>query len=184
MMQSAHQLLATEHPADGQPAEVVSDHSLTIGQETRYETHRHLISREFRDFVSTLNDSVCLLAEARSISYGKRTSLIVSKVRSKTGEFAYEANIPNIGSRLRGFVFLFPAETYNAIVDNPTPCLDGLSSSAYEDREFAIYTDGDRFFAHRQFPKDDQYTEFTNFDIDGPNVPRLPDGPGLFNAPY
>jgi len=186
MIRSAHNLLASERPAEGPAREVESDHRLTTGQEFRWKTSRFLVPSDIGQLLSRLEEGATANAEIRW-TYEPPSSIASIKKVVFSDETEWEPNnFPKFGSVYRGVMTRVSPTEYGAIVGDSGGVLTGalrdrvaaeLSLVEYADKEFVIVTDGsDVVFAWQFDAKKPDITVFASLDIDNEGASRLPDG--------
>jgi hypothetical protein len=187
MIRSAHRLLSAERPADGPPQRVASAHSITKGQELKFEYVRHLVPADLRAFVASIAEDVPLRVEIRLVFHTGDMSAIVSRVWRRDESVWAPRDVPKIGSAYRGILLRVSKTGLEKLVEDTTGAMARDFRDAYAltfptplndyaDREFIMVTDGTDIRLIWQLAKDkDEMTQFGNLDIDD-EIPRLPPG--------
>ncbi len=185
MIESAHRLISTEHPADGEPQRVRSAHSVTRGQELRSNAGRFLVTADLRELVSNMPEDVPVRCEVRLFFPPKCMSAFVEKLTLADGSEWKPAGVPRLGRAYRGIlVRVGKVDLLSLMVDDSgatarqlrNKYADGMQPAltAYEDRELIIATDGSAMTLLWQLSAEkDDITRFATLDIDD-DVPRLP----------
>jgi sulfur-carrier protein adenylyltransferase/sulfurtransferase len=185
LVRSAHRLISTEHPADGEPQRVRSAHAVTRGQQLRSTWSRFLVTADLREQIGRLPECVPCRCEVRLISRQSSMSAFVGKLVLPDGSDWVPREIPNLGYVYRGILLRIGAPDLAEIVNDksrikarqlrdayaqvPSPPL-----TAYRDNEFVVATDGFdiRMFWQLSEQKDD-VSLLPSLDIDD-DRPRLP----------
>jgi hypothetical protein len=182
---SAHRLISTEHPVQGEPQRVRSAHSVTRGQELRANTGRFLVTADLHERVRYLPESISIRCEVRLFFASKCMSALVEKLTLPDGSEWKAEGIPRLGCVYRGIVVRVSAAELRTLAKDAGGSmareLRNLHAEAmqpplalYEDREFIIATDGTEIRLFWQLSADkDEITEFGTLDIDD-EQPRLP----------
>jgi ThiF family protein len=96
MLRSAHRLLEGEATVDGQRGVVASRHDTTVGQNWRFEYSRFLVTPEFVEMATSLQDGVVWEAQAFGNYHEESFVDIIGTVKLPSGEAWQEPNLPDV----------------------------------------------------------------------------------------
>jgi hypothetical protein len=182
---SAHRLIATEHPAEGEPQRVRSAHSVTRGQELRSTRCRYLVTADLRDFTQTMPEGIPIRCEVRIFSLPKSVAAVVEKLMLPDGSDWKAKGIPPLGRVYRGIMVRISTADLRGLTGDAGEAAarnlrdthaEGMQPplTAYEDREFIVATDGAEMIFSWQLSADkDDFTQFGILEIDD-DQSRLP----------
>jgi molybdopterin/thiamine biosynthesis adenylyltransferase len=186
MIRSAHNLLASERPAEGPARQVESDHRLTVGQEFRWKTSRLLVPSDIGDLLCRLEQGAAAKAEIRWTHHANSSLAFIKKVALADGTEWEPHNFPKFGGIYRGAMTRVSPAEYSAIVDDSEGTLatnlrdnaaEELSLVEYADKEFILVTDGVEVVLAWQFlAGKPEMRFFAPLKIDGERIARLPAG--------
>jgi sulfur-carrier protein adenylyltransferase/sulfurtransferase len=184
MIRSAHELLASERPAEGQAIEVESDHRLTVGQEFRWKTSRLLVPSDIGSLLGGLALWTGAKAEIRWIYHSNSSLAFIDKVALADGSDWKAHKFPKLGKVYRGIMVRVSPAEYRAIVDDSEGKLatglrdhaaEALALTEYADKEFVLVTDGGQVTLIWQFLANKPDMRFFEpLEIDGDGIVRLP----------
>jgi sulfur-carrier protein adenylyltransferase/sulfurtransferase len=185
IIESAHRLISTEHPAEGEPLRVRSAHLVTRGQELRANAGRLLVTADLREFVRNMPEGIPVRCEVRLFFPSKCMSAVVEKLTLPDGSEWKAQGIPRLGHAHRGIVVRVGTADLRRLTGDASGGmarqLRNMHAGAmqppltvYEDREFIIATDGAEMILFWQLSVEkDDITEFGTLEIDD-DQPRLP----------
>lgn len=184
MIRSAHELLASENPAEGLVTQVESEHRLTVGQEFRWKTSRLLVPSDIGSLLEGLAMLAGTKAEIRWTYHSNSSLAFIEKVALADGSDWKPHNFPKFGKIYRGVMVRLSPEEYRTVVGDTEGKLatavrdqiaDALSLSEYADKEFVLVTDGGQVTLIWQFFADKAEMRFFEpLKIDSDGIDRLP----------
>jgi hypothetical protein len=119
MIRSAHNLLASELPAERPARQVESDHRLTTGQEFRWKRSRFLVPSDMGELLFRLEEGARAKAEIRWTYHHSTSSVAaIKKLALADGTAWKPCNFPKFGSVYRGVMTRVSPAEYSAIVDD------------------------------------------------------------------
>ena len=162
MIQSAQRLLQGEAPAvDGAPAEVLSRHSTTLGQDLRNKKLRLLVTRELHDTVTTLPDSTVVTGKLVVMYHEECIVYVMGSLTTLSGTEWVDPAIPKqLKYEAREPQYLLVRWPANADLPSTKSAKElrstvGATDAAMREIVYVVIARGATIYGHRLWDEDD-----------------------------